>query len=130
MESPRLLTRTCSAPKSLMIRSMARSTSSDFVTSATRGTTRRPVALAMTDALDELLRRPLAPLRPQPLVRRNHVRAVFHVQAIGVRPVLVHAAPRVRPVVVDLAAQEMAPNAPHVLVLAKALHVLVTHEHV
>src|SRR6266436_4897157 len=49
-----------------------------------------------TDALDELLRRPLAPLRSKPFLGRQQVRSVLHVQAVGVRPVLVHAAPRVR----------------------------------
>src|SRR6266508_1288267 len=153
MESPRLLTSTSRAPMSLRIRAIARSTSSDFVTSATRGTTRRPVALAMSAARPvtclsvrllmttsapasarawamPLPMPPPAPLRSQPLLGRYQVRAVLRVQPVRVRPVLVHPAPRVRPVVVDLASQEMATDTPHVLVLAQPRHVLVAHEHV
>jgi hypothetical protein len=44
--------------------------------------------------------------------------------------VLVHAAPRIGPVVIDLAAEQMPADAPHVLVLGGVAHVLVAHEHV
>src|SRR5256885_5765263 len=80
--------------------------------------------------IQEPLRRPLAPLRDQPVLGRDQVGAVLHVQPIGVRPVLVYATPRIRPVVVDLAAEEMASDAPHVLVLAELRQVLVAGEHV
>src|SRR4029453_17691056 len=81
-------------------------------------------------AIEESLRRPLAPLRDEPVIRRDQVRAVLPVQPVGVRPVLVHPAPRVGPVVVDLAAQEMPADPPHVLVLAELLQMLVPREHV
>src|SRR5580765_3108207 len=80
--------------------------------------------------IEESLRRPLAPLGNQSVVGRDQVRAVLRVQPVGVGPVLVYAAPWIRPVVVDLAAEQMAPDAPHVLVLAELLQVLVTGEHV
>src|SRR5262245_17163916 len=83
-----------------------------------------------TDALDELLRRPLAPLRDQSLFGRQQVGSVPHVEPIRIGPVLVHAAPWVGPVVVDLAAEEMPANAPHVLVLAEMREMLMSHEHV
>src|SRR5690242_4159532 len=78
---------------------------------------------------DEALRRPVAPLRAQALLGADQVAAVGGVEPIGVGPALVHAAPRILPVVVDLAAQQMAADAPHVLVLAEALDVLVVLEH-
>src|SRR5919204_4414114 len=83
-----------------------------------------------THAGDELFRRPLAPLGDQTLLGRNQIGAVLHVQAVAVRPVLVHAAPRIRPVVIDLAAEQVPPDAPHVLVLADLLEILVPGEHV
>src|SRR5713226_3506804 len=43
---------------------------------------------------------------------------------------LVDASPRVGPIIVDLATQEMAPDAPHMLVFAGRLEMLVTHEDV
>jgi hypothetical protein len=57
------------------------------------------------DALDELLWRRPAPLGAQRLVRRQQIRAASGVQAVGVGPALVHPAPGIRPVVVDLAAE-------------------------
>src|SRR5262252_1303613 len=81
-------------------------------------------------AIEESLGRPLAPLRDEPVVSRDQIRAVLLVQPVGVGPVLVHAAPRVGPVVVDLAAQEMPADPPHVLVLAELLQMLVPGEHV
>ena len=79
--------------------------------------------------LDEPLRRG-PPHWRQRLVRRQQVRAALRVQAVGVRPALVHAAPRVRPVVVDLAAEQVPADTPHVLVLAEFLQALVTGEDV
>src|SRR3989442_5330967 len=81
-------------------------------------------------AIEEPLRWPFSPLGDQPRLRRDQVRAVLRVQPVRVRPVLVHPAPRVRPVVVDLAAEEMPSDPPHVLVLAELLQVLVPGEHV
>ena len=43
---------------------------------------------------------------------------------------LMHPPPRIGPVIIDLAAEQMAADAPHMLVLAEALEVLVTHEDV
>ena len=40
---------------------------------------------------------------------------------------LVHATPRVGPVVVDLAAEHVPPEPPHVLVDAKLLEIVVAH---
>src|SRR5439155_26414100 len=79
---------------------------------------------------EEPLRRPLAPLGNEPVFRRDQVRSVLPVQTVGVRPVLVHAAPRVRPVVVDLAPEEVPADPPHVLVLAEVPQILVPREHV
>jgi hypothetical protein len=59
-------------------------------------------------------------------VRGQQVRAALGVQAVGVRPAFVHAAPRVCPVIVDLAAKQVPADAPHVLVHAEALQALVT----
>src|SRR5215510_3476049 len=81
------------------------------------------------DVPDELLRWALAPLAPQRLVRRQQMRAAVHVQAIGVGPAFVYTTPRVGPVVVDLTAEEMAADAPHVLVLAESHQILVILEH-
>src|SRR2546425_8740423 len=82
-----------------------------------------------THVPDELLRRALAPLAPQRLVRRQQMRAALGVQAIGVGPPFMYAAPRVGPVVVNLTAEEMAADAPHVLVLAESHQILVILEH-
>src|SRR5438876_9661291 len=82
------------------------------------------------DGPEELLRRPLSPLRDEPLLGREQVRAVLDVQGIGVRPSLVHPLPRIRPVVVDLAPEQMPSDPPHVLVLAELPEVLVAHEDV
>src|SRR5262245_38686732 len=81
-------------------------------------------------AIEESLGRTLSPLRDEPVVSRDQVRAVLLVQPVGVGPVLVHPAPRVGPVVIDLAAQEMPADPPHVLVLAELLKMLVPGEHV
>src|SRR5262245_18062553 len=81
-------------------------------------------------SIEESLRRALAPLRDEPVISRDQVRAVLLVETVGVRPVLVHTAPRIGPVVVDLAAQQMPSDPPHVLVLAELLQMLVSGEHV
>src|SRR5262245_37090327 len=81
-------------------------------------------------AIEESLGWALAPLRDETVVSRDEIRAVLLVQPVGVGPVLVHPAPRVGPVVVDLAAQEMPADPPHVLVLAELLQMLVSGEHV
>src|SRR5256886_5719103 len=78
-----------------------------------------PASSLLTDVLDEPLRRVLAPLAPEPLLRRQEIAAALRVEAVGVRPALLHPAPRVGPVVVDLAAEQVPPDAPHVLVLAQ-----------
>src|SRR5215510_5137815 len=88
-----------------------------------------PCALR-ADALDEFLWRRPAPLGAERLVRRQQMRAAPGVQAIGVGPALVHPAPGIRPVVVDLAAEQVPADPPHVLVLAEFLQALVTGEHV
>src|SRR5216684_7841299 len=77
---------------------------------------------------DEALGRALAPLRLEALLGAQQVAAVGGVQPVGIGPALVHAAPRVGPVVVDLAAQQMAADAPHVLVLAEPLDMRVVLE--
>src|SRR5580700_6114909 len=77
--------------------------------------------------IDEFLRRPLAPLRPQRFFGGNEIGAVGEIEAVAVGPMLVDAAPRIGPVVVDLAAQHMAADAPHVLVLAALFQVFVAH---
>src|ERR1700691_6243526 len=81
-----------------------------------RGNERR--SQSRTRVIDELLRRPLAPLRPQRFLGGNEIGAVGEIETIAVGPVLVHASPRIGPVVVDLAAEHVPANAPHVLVLA------------
>src|SRR5438876_3563647 len=77
---------------------------------------------------DELLRRVLAPLADERLLGGEQRARRARVQPIGVGPALVHAAPRIAPVVVDLAAEQMPPDAPHVLVLAEARDVLMVRE--
>src|SRR5688572_20367795 len=79
---------------------------------------------------DELLRRRTAPLRGQALFGAQQVGRVVDVQHIGIGPVLVHAAPGILPVVVDLAAQQVPADAPDMLVLAGALQMLVAHHQV
>src|SRR2546427_3779513 len=81
------------------------------------------------DVTDEPLRRVLAPLAPEPFLRRQEIAAALRVEPVGVRPTLVDAAPRIGPVVVDLAAEQMPPHAPHVVVLAEPRQVLVVLEH-
>src|SRR6266851_4144039 len=51
------------------------------------------------------------------------------VEDVGVGPVLVHAAPRIGPVIEQLAADQMAADAPHVLI-ALSLEMLVADHHV
>src|SRR5712691_49072 len=58
---------------------------------------------------DERLRHRLAPLRTQSFLRRQQLGAIARVEHVGIGPVLVHAAPWVLPVVVDLAAEDVPP---------------------
>src|SRR2546428_7021912 len=88
-----------------------------------------PASSLLTDVLYEPLRRVLAPLAPEPFLRRQEIAAALRVEPVGVRPTLVDAAPRIGPVVVDLAAEQMPPHAPHVVVLAEPRQVLVVLEH-
>ena len=57
--------------------------------------------------IDEFGGRRLAPLRGERLLRRHQVGAVRQVEAVAVGPMLVHPAPGIGPVVVDLAAQHV-----------------------
>src|SRR5207302_5286474 len=91
---------------------------------------RRGTCELRADALDELLRRRPAPLGAERLVRRQQIRAAPGVQAVGVGPALVYPTPGIRPVVVDLAAEQVPTDPPHVLVFAEFLQALVTTEHV
>src|ERR1700722_8272582 len=88
---------------------------------------RRSELPSRAGVIDEFLRRRLAPLRHQGLLGGQEVRAVGQIQAVAVGPMLVHAAPRIGPVVVDLAAQDMAAAPPDVLVGAKLLEIVVGH---
>src|SRR3989442_8221642 len=88
-----------------------------------------PASSLLTDVLYEPLRRVLAPLAPEPFLRRQEIAAALRVEPVGVRPTLVDAAPRIGPVVVDLAAEQVPPHAPHVVVLAEPRQVLVVLEH-
>src|SRR5215213_4824706 len=95
----------------------------DMILSSSTKTTRSGAGVA-----DEALGRPLAPLRLEALLDTQQMATVGRVQPVGVGPALVHAAPRVGPVIIDLAAQQVAADAPHVLVLADLLDVLVILE--
>src|SRR6185312_10064018 len=90
----------------------------------------RVLAASGRGVLDEFLRRRLAPLRIERLVRRQAVRAVMDVQHVAVGPMLVHAAPRIGPIVEHLAAKHVAADAPHMLVLAFLDEVFVADHHV
>src|SRR6266850_4331175 len=98
-------------------------TSSSRITSGppnSRMTTAFMVRAPLGDRVgDEFLRHRLAPLGLQTFLRRQQLGAMARVEHVGVGPVLVHPAPRVLPVVVDLAAEDMPPDAPHVLILAR-----------
>src|SRR5258708_700499 len=79
---------------------------------------------------DERLRHRLAPLRAQPFLRRQQLGPIARVEHVGVGPVLVHPAPRILPVVVDLAADDLAPDAPHVPILARLAQVIMAAHNV
>src|SRR5947208_824361 len=79
---------------------------------------------------DEFLRHRFAPLGAQSFLGRKKLGAMARVEHIGIGPVFVHPAPRVLPVVVDLAAEDVAPDSPHVLVLAGLPQVLVAEHDV
>src|SRR6267142_296175 len=78
---------------------------------------------------DESLPRVPAPLTYEGLLGRQHIGPAARIEAVGVGPALVHPPPRIGPAVVHLAAEQVASHAPHVLVLAEALEVLVILEH-
>src|ERR1700722_15363448 len=77
--------------------------------------------------VDEFLRRRLAPLRHQGFLYRPQVRAVGEIETVAVGPMLVDAAPGIGPVVVDLTAQDVPADPPHVLVTAELLEIVVSH---
>src|SRR6266849_483605 len=79
---------------------------------------------------DAFLRHGLAPLRAQSFLRRQQLGAMARVEHVRVGPVLVHPAPGILPVVVDLAAEDVPPDAPYVLVLAGLAQVLVAEHDV
>src|SRR2546425_3799994 len=79
---------------------------------------------------DEFLRHRLAPLRAQSFLRRQQLGAIARVEHVGIGPVLVHPAPWVLPVIVDLAAEDVPPDSPHVPVLAGLPQVLVAEHDV
>ena len=72
----------------------------------------------------ETVRRPVAPLRLEAFLGADEIAAIGRVQPVGVGPALMHAAPGIAPVVVDLAAQQVATDAPEVLVPVDAQHLL------
>src|SRR2546427_520062 len=79
---------------------------------------------------DEFLGHRFAPLGAQSFLRRKELGAMARVEHVGIGPVFVHPAPGVLPVVVDLAAEDVAPDSPHVLVLAGLPQVLVAEHDV
>src|SRR3989442_438774 len=79
---------------------------------------------------DEFLRHRLPPLRAQAFLRRKQLGSMARVEHVGIGQVLVQPGPRILPVVVDLAAEDVPPDAPHVLVLARLLEVLVAEHDV
>lgn len=83
-----------------------------------------------TNTLDELLWRRPAPLRDQRFMRRQQMRGAARIETVGIGPAFVHPAPGVGPVVVDLAAEQVPPDAPHVLILPEFLQALVPGKHV
>ena len=75
------------------------------------------------------LRDRLAPRSAGALAALQDVGRGVGVEHVGVGPVLVHPSPRVGPVIEQLAADQMAADAPHVLI-AFAGQMLVTDHHV
>src|SRR5262245_11216345 len=67
----------------------------------------KPPSESLDHVANELVRRSLAPLADQRLLGGQEVARGAGVQPIGVRPALVHTAPGVAPVVVDLAAEQV-----------------------
>src|SRR5690349_16659983 len=86
-----------------------------------------PISL-LAYVAEELRRRILAPLAAEAFFCRQQIAAACGVEPIGIGPALVHAPPRIRPVVVDLAAEQMAPDAPHVFVPAELRQIFVVLE--
>src|SRR5204863_9767357 len=79
---------------------------------------------------DDGRRRRIAPLRAEALLGGNEISLVARGEPVGVDPVLVHAAPRVLPVIEYLAAEDVATDAPDVLVLAVGPQVMVAEHQV
>ena len=77
--------------------------------------------------IDEFLRRRLAPLRHERFLGGHEIRAVGKIEPVAVGPVFVNMSPRFGPLVVDLTAEHVPADAPHVLVFAELLEIIVTH---
>src|ERR1700761_1208219 len=86
-----------------------------------------PDGVSDAGVADELLRWSFAPLRAQRFFRLDQVRAVGEIEPVAVSPVLMHPAVRIGPVVVDLAAEHVTANPPHVLILPSRFQIIVTH---
>src|SRR5215472_535902 len=80
--------------------------------------------VAHKDLRDRLTPRPAGTLAALDQVGRG-----VGVEHVGIGPMLMHAAPRIGPVIEQLTANQMAPDAPHVLI-ALARQMLVTNHHV
>src|SRR5688572_8524540 len=80
--------------------------------------------------MHEVVGRRRAPLRAETDLDRMQAGLRPSVQHVRIGPVLVDAPPRVFPVVEDLAAEQMAPDAPDVPVLSGPAQMLVTHHEI
>src|SRR5919198_5310778 len=106
-------------------------TSSSRSTSGGPNSRKRTAFTALRHCVrDEFVRRRTAPLRAQALFGRKQVRWRIDIEHIGVGPVLVHAAPRILPVIVDLAPEQVPADAPDVLVLSSTLQMFVPEHEV
>src|SRR6267143_4266590 len=106
-------------------------TSSRRITSGSPNSRMTMAFTALRDRVgDEFLGHRFAPLGAQSFLRRKELGAMARVEHVGIGPMLVHPAPRILPVVVDLAAEDVPPDAPHVLVLAGLAQVLVAEHDV
>src|SRR5213594_1830261 len=106
-------------------------TSSSRITSGGPNSRMTTAFMALRDRVgDEFLGHRFAPLGAQTFLRRKELGAMARVEHVGIGPMLVHPAPGILPVVVDLAAEDVAPDAPHVLVLAGLPQVLVAEHDV
>src|SRR5262249_41112671 len=68
--------------------------------------------------------------RGEAFLGREEIAAAQRVEPVAIRPVLVHRAPGIGPIVVDIAAEKMAADAPDVLVGAEPLQMIVPDEDV